>query len=58
MILFIGNQQFLTVFLTMRKKQELFLNFLFLVRVFIRTRRVRYNAEIKVDYSNTATRGE
>lgn len=45
------------MFLTMRKKQELFLNFLFLVRVFIRTRRVRYNAEIKVDYSNTATRG-
>jgi len=35
-----GNQQFLTVFLTMRKKQELLLNFLYLVKVFIRMHRV------------------
>mgnify|MGYP001726891596 FL=1 len=49
-----SNQQRLTI----RKKQELFLNFLSLVKVFLRMCRVRYNAEIKVDYSSTAAREE
>lgn len=42
----------------MQKKRELFLNFLCLVKVSIRARMVKYNAETKVDYSSTATRGE